>query len=286
MVRVAKWFGVAAATLAGLALLVATGIVFVSGLILGRGYEAKAETLGQPTREQLADAERQARIRGCVTCHGEGLRGQVMADIPNVVRVNAPNLTEVAAHASDQQLAAAVRQGIGHDGRALFVMPSPMYARMSDAETAALIRWIRKQPRVEGRSEGFSVGPLGRVAVVTGKLRAAPAKLVEFKTQEPIRTGPAHTAGHRLATGLCTDCHGPALYGQTMEDGTVTPDLRIAGAYNLDQFRTLMRTGTTPAGKKLGLMKKVAEKDFSNLNEAEVQALHAYLGARAEKVAD
>lgn len=286
MLRLAKWLGIAAATAVVLAATAVTAIFFVSGHMLGKSYSAKAETLGQPSAEQIADAGRQARIRGCVTCHGEGLKGSVMADIPNVVRVTAPNLTEVAARASDQQLAAAIRQGIGHDGRALFVMPSPMYARMNDAEVAALIRWIRSQPRVTGPIEGFRTGPLGRVAIVTGKLRPAPAKLEEFRTHEPLDTGKAHAAGRGLATGLCTDCHGPALYGQTMEDGTVTPDLRIAGAYDFDQFKALMRTGTTPAGKKLGLMKKVAEKDFSNLNEAELKSLHTYLEARAQKVAD
>ena len=42
------------------------------------------------------------------------------------------------------------------------------------------------------------------------------------------------------------------------------PDLAIAGAYDLAQFRTLMRTGRPPDGRDLGLMKEVAERDFAN----------------------
>jgi len=274
----------AAAVLVGLAVVAATVIVFISGQMLGRSYQAEAETLGRPTPAQLADAGRQAKIRGCVSCHGEGVRGDLVADIPKVARINAPNLTAIAAKASDEQLAAAIRQGIGHDGRALFVMPSQVYARLSDAEVAALIRWIRSQPRVPGRTEGFTAGPIGRFAVATGKIRPARAKLEEFRTQEPIDMGPQRAFGRHLATGICTDCHGPALFGQTMEDGTVTPDLSIVGAYDFEQFRTLMRTGEAPGGKKLGLMKKVAQKDFSHFTDAEIRALHNYLKARAEKI--
>ena len=63
-----------------------------------------------------------------------------------------------AGRSTDQQLAVAIRQGVGHDGRGLFVMPSAMYARLSDAEVAALIAHIRKLPRSGGATEGAQVG--------------------------------------------------------------------------------------------------------------------------------
>lgn len=69
-----------------------------------------------------------------------------------------------------------------------------------------------------------------------------------------------------------------------MDEGSVTPDLAMAGAYDLDQFKTLLRTGKAAGGKKLGLMKEVAEKDFVHLTDAEIQSLHGYLRARAEKL--
>lgn len=284
MKRVAKWIGLGLAGLIGLLIVAAIGIFLVSGYMLGKVHEAKAETLAPPTAQLLADAPRQARIQGCLTCHGEGLRGSMMIDAPIFARVTAPNLTEVAARASDQQLAAAIRQGIGHDGRALFIMPSPQYSRMSDGEVAALIAFIRSQPRAAGNSGGFKPGPIGRAIVAIGRLRPAPAKMEEFRTRAPIQAGPAHSAGQRLAANSCSECHGPALEGQTMEDGSEVPNLTIAAAYDYDQFRTLLRTGRTPGNKKLGLMKEVAEKDFVHLTDAEIKALHDYLRARAEKL--
>jgi cytochrome c553 len=233
----------------------------------------------------MADAPRQARIMGCVSCHGEGLKGNLMAEIPNVARIFAPNLTEIAARSTDQQLAAAIRQGIGHDGRPLLVMPSPQYSRMSDQEVAALIRWIRTLPRVGGGSEHVSVGPLGRVALAAGKIRTMPEKVEEYRTQAPISLGAAHAAGQRLAANDCSECHGPALFGQTLEGGEQAPDLTIVGAYDYDQFRTLLSTGRAPGGRDVGLMTKVAKLDLKHLREDEMKALYDYLKARADRLA-
>ena len=284
MKRVAKWIGVGIGGVVALLVLAAVGIFLVSGYMLGRSHEAKAETLAAPTAQQLADAPRQARIQGCISCHNEGLRGRVMIDSPAFARLTAPNLTEVAARATDQQLAAAIRQGIGHDGRALFMMPSPQYSRLSDGEVAALIAFIRSQPRTAGNVEGFDPGPIGRAMVVAGKLSPVMTRTREYRTRMPIHAAVQHAAGRRIAANSCSGCHGPALDGQLMEEGSVSPDLVMAGAYDLDQFKTLLRGGKAPGGKKLGLMKEVAEKDFVHLTDGEIKSLHDYLRARAEKL--
>jgi cytochrome c553 len=286
MKRVLKWLGLAAGGVAVLAAIAIATIFLLSEQSIARRYEPRTERLPTPSAALLQDAPRQARILGCVSCHGEGLKGRLMVEIPNVVRVYAPNLTELAARSTDQQLAAAIRQGIGHDGRGLFVMPSAMYARLSDAEVAALIAHIRALPRSQGATEGVSAGPIGRFAVVTGKLRPAPVKLEEFHTQAPVDLGPAHAAGRRLAANTCSECHGPALFGLTMEDGKAAPDLMLAGAYDLEDFRTLMRSGRAAGGRDLGLMSEVARNDFSHFTDAEIAALHAYLKARAERLSN
>lgn len=284
MKRVAKWLGLGLAGLVGLLIVAAIAIFLTSGYMLSRVHEAKAETLARPAAQLIADAPRQSRIQGCVTCHGEGLKGRVMIDAPVFAQVTAPNLTEVAARSSDQQLAAAIRQGIGHDGRPLFIMPSEQYSRMSDGEVAALIAFIRSRPRAPGHLSGFKPGPIGRALVATGKLPPVRSKIDDYRTKAPIHAGPAHSAGHRLAANSCSGCHGPALDGQTMDPGSVAPNLTIAAAYDYDQFRTLLRTGKAPGNKHLGMMKEVAEKDFVHLTDTEIKALHDYLRARAEKL--
>ncbi|HYD38364.1 MAG TPA: c-type cytochrome [Allosphingosinicella sp.] len=284
MRKALRWAGISLGAIVVL-LLVAAAVIFVlSEMALRKEHRAAAETLPAPTAAQLADAPRQARIQGCFSCHGDKLQGKVMFDAPGVARVVAPNLTALAASASDQQLAAAIRQGIGHDGRALFVMPSPMYSRLDPGEVAALIAWLRSQKHVAGMSDRPRFGPLGRFGLATGRFRSAPEEVERFRAEVPIDLGPAHADGRRLAASVCSECHGPALFGQRMGGGEEPPDLSVSAGYDLAQFTTLMRTGQTPSGKKLGLMEFVARNDLKHLTNAEIDALHAYLAARAKRL--
>ena len=279
-----RWFGFALAGLLVLLLLLAAWIWFASSRELARGWEARAERLAPPTAAQLADGPRLARALGCISCHGEGLRGRIMLDIPNVFQIWSPNLTLVAARASDQQLAAAIRQGIGVDGRGLVAMPSPQYSRLTDAEVAALIAVIRAQPRGGHTTPATALGPFGRIAFALGSVETGPRLMEEFRLAQPYDLGPAYAAGRHLSAIACAECHGADLAGDGPGGGGGAPGLAIAGAYDLEQFRALMRAGRPPDGRDLGLMREVALANFSHLTDEEIAALHAYLAARAERV--
>ena len=58
----------------------------------------------------------------------------------------------------------------------------------------------------------------------------------------------------------------------------------MVGAYDAEAFDTLMRTGVPPGGRHLGIMTLVARSDFKVFTEAEVEALYAYLSARARRL--
>lgn len=284
MRKALRWAGIGLGGLIALLIVVAIVIFVWSETILRRSYAAASESLPAPGAADKAEAPRLARVLGCLSCHGEGLRGKLMFDAPGVARVFAPNIPEVAAGASDQQLAAGIRQGIGHDGRGLFIMPSPQYSRLTDRETAALIGWIRTLPRAQGQSKGLSAGPIGRLGLVIGSFRPARDLVAEYRTQAPIALGAEHEASRHLAATACAECHGPSLMGGSAGPDQKAPDLRVAAGYDPAQFRTLMRTGRPPTGKDLGLMTTVSKDDFSHLTDAEVDALHAYLVARAKKL--
>src|SRR6266851_5242442 len=95
-------------------------------------------------------------LSGCLYCHSHhdwtapgtpivpGTEGageiQPEADLPG--RIVAPNLTPDpetgAGNWTDDQLARSIREGIGHDGRALFpMMPYTHYREMSDEDVAS-----------------------------------------------------------------------------------------------------------------------------------------------------
>ena len=283
--KLLRWIGYVLAAILLIALIFAAWVWFASGRVLSARYEGRPERLATPSAAQLADAGRQARIQGCTHCHGEQLQGTMMFDGQPFATVWAPNLTELATRATDQQLARAIRQGIGHDGRALFIMPSDQYSRMSDEEVAALIAHIRAAPRRGEATARIAWGPIGRFALAMGQMEPIMTKVADYALREPYDTGPGEAVGRRLAANGCSSCHGPDLSGQpSPEGGPPAPDLAIAAAYDLAQFRTLLRTGVPPGGRDLGLMKEVAARNLSHLNEEEVGQIHTYLRARAERV--
>ena len=284
MARLLRWARYALASIFGLIVIAAIGIWLISSAKLSASAEARPEHLAGPTPSQMADIGRQARTLGCFGCHGNGLRGNKMFDEPMVGTIWAPNLTSVAAHASDEQLARAIRQGIGVDGRALFVMPSEMFQHLSDQEVAALIGMIRKLPRGGTTTPRNSYGPLGRVGVVLGKFKTAPQLVAEYAVQEPIPVGPHAAVGRQLVITRCSACHAADLSGKEVKPGEVSPDLTIVGAYDLPAFKKLLRSGVAAGGQKLPLMGSIARSDLSHMPDPEIEAMYEYLQARAQRI--
>ncbi|MFL6786768.1 MAG: hypothetical protein ACJ8E0_10915 [Sphingomicrobium sp.] len=58
----------------------------------------------------------------------------------------------------------------------------------------------------------------------------------------------------------------------------------MIGAYDLPQFKTLLRTGRPAGGQKLKLMASIARPDLSHMTDAEIERLHAYLIAPAQRL--
>ena len=67
--------------------------------------------------------------------------------------LNSPNITPDpatgAGNWSDDALARAIREGVGHDGRTLFpMMPYQNYRKMSDEDLASVITYVRSLPPI------------------------------------------------------------------------------------------------------------------------------------------
>jgi cytochrome c553 len=283
MAKLLRWTGAVLGVLILLLALAAAYVWIASTRQLGSTIEAKPEKLVVPTAAELADGPRQLKILGCVSCHGEGLRGRMMFEEPKVAQVYAPNLTLVAAQATDQQLAQAIRQGIGHDGHPLMVMPSAQYSRLTDGEVAALISAIRVQPRGGRQTPPIKLGPLGRIGLATGKFQTQPEKVSAYAQSLPADLGPRFARGRHLAVTACSECHGAALNGGEPQPDLKAPGLSMVGAYDLPAFVRLLRTGVPSSGKQLTLMEEVAKADFSHLTDKEIAVLHAYLVERAQR---
>jgi cytochrome c553 len=278
-----RWAGYVLAGLLLIVLLAAVPVWAASAHKLGSRLEPEPERLVAPTAAELADGPRQLRVLGCIACHGEGLRGKLFFDEPEVAQVWAPNLTLIAARSTDQQLAQAIRQGISHDGRSLFIMPSAQYSRLGDGQVAALISAIRVQPKGGTQTPPIKVGPLGRIGVATGKFKTQPELVADYADDMPADLGAEFAIGRHIALTTCSECHGPSLKGGEPQPSLEAPDLTMVGAYDLPSFMKLIRTGRGASGRKLKLMDEIARNDLSHMTDAEIQALHAYLAERAQR---
>ena len=283
MSRALRWLGYVVGALVVLVLLAAAWLWVASNQKLNAPATPRAERLVQPTPAAMADIERRARTLGCISCHGEGLRGQAFLDDAKVARVHATNLTQAAARATDQQLARAIRQGIGTDGRSLVIMPSEAYQHLTDEETSALVAFIRRLPRTGSASPHRSVGPLGRLGLATGSFQTSPALAAAYRQRPAPDLGHSHAFGRYLAQTTCSGCHGSDLGGRKVSPEIIAPSLDIAGAYDLPAFTRLLREGVAPGGKHLKEMPRVARDDSRFYTDEEVAALHAYLVARAQR---
>lgn len=231
----------------------------------------------------IARGEHLARTRGCFSCHGkEAMEGAVFDDdgLFGYGRAVAPNLPRLARQVDAAALEAAIRQGIGHDGRALFSMPSFNFARMSDADVAALIAYLRAIPVREKALPASYLGWKPRWEIANRRDFAMPyyvERVPLLKHQADPR--PQIRMGEYLAMTSCNECHGFGLRGDSPFDppGKAPPDLAGAMGYDKAGFVTLMRTGKASGGRELRLMSATARNRFAYWSDAEIDAIYAYL---------
>jgi len=145
--------------------------IVLTVLIVSGGLAACASPGGAPTaagRVEVSTLVERGhylvRIMDCAGCHTPGALGGrpdparplAGADIgfgyPGGV-VYAPNLTSDRETGlgewTDAQIAAAVRQGVGRDKRALVpIMPWPSYSALTPEDMAALIAYLRTVPAI------------------------------------------------------------------------------------------------------------------------------------------
>jgi mono/diheme cytochrome c family protein len=271
-----RWTAIVLGSLLAL-IVVAYGIVYVmSERILKHDYDVPVVRLEVPTDPaSIAEGKRLATIRGCFGCHGKQAQGEVMFDEPIIGRVVAPNLTASVRQYTDPQLAVIIRTGIRPDGHSVMVMPSEAFATMTDEDVGKMIAFLKTLTPLDGPGPALTLGPLGRIGLVTGKFRTV-AQLVADTVPPPEAKNPEAASGRYLARTICAGCHGSSLSGDSNPDFT-SPDLRIVAAYSPEAFRDLMRAGAGIDGRKLRVMGPTARDSLSQLTDTEIAALYTYL---------
>lgn len=221
----------------------------------------------------LARGEHLVRTRGCRGCHGDQLQGALMWEM-----ALAPNLAEYARRETPATFEAALRHGIGADGRALYSMPAYNFMHLRDRDVADILAYLRSAPVVRAELPRATLPWPVRWEIARGLDAAVPGYLDRVP---PLRRAgdpdPAIARGEYLAMTSCNECHGFGLRADTPWEEESAPDLIIVGGYSPDAFWTLMRTGLPIGGRELPMMSGVARSRFAYLSDGEVDDLYAFL---------
>ena len=229
-----------------------------------------------------------ATIRGCIDCHGEDLGGKPFLEDGAVAMLYASNLTTgeggVGGRYADRDWVRAIRHGLGPDGKPLLFMPSFEYQTLSDQDTADLIAYLKSVPPVDRRMAANSVGPVGRVLFLLGKLPLVPAEVIDHKAVRVASVAAAATPeyGAYLATS-CTGCHGPGFSGGPIPGtpphfppaANITLHETGIGTWTEADFIRALRTGKRPDGSVID--EAMPWRLSAKMTDVELAALWAYV---------
>jgi mono/diheme cytochrome c family protein len=211
----------------------------------------------------------------------KGLPGQVFA--PNIT----PDPETGAGSWSDDQLARAIREGVSHDGRALFPsMPYPDFHKMSDEDLASVVVYLRSLPPVRKQRPVTNL-----IFPVKYLIRNAPQPL-NAPVPEPDLSAPEKRGGYLVGIAGCRDCHTPQERGQPLPgldfsggvilDGpwgrvataNITPDPSGISYYDAALFMEAFRTGFV---KSRALNQIMPWHAYRGMTDEDIGAVFAYL---------
>jgi hypothetical protein len=304
-----KFFKIFLASLLCLVALLAVGITLTIGWrpFIGPRSRPLTNRVFEGTPERWARGKYIVEnLAACADCHsphdwtkhdnpippgmeGAGEDFSVMNGLPG--HVVASNLTPDAETGSgtwsDDALARAIREGIGHDGRTLFpMMPYGAYRNMPDEDLASVIVFLRSLPPVRN--------PLPKTDIifpVKYLIRSAPQPIVNpvpaREVSDPVKRGAF------LATiASCPECHTPVDKGAPLPNmefsggqifegpwgrvasANLTPDPSGIPYYDEVLFMQAIRTGYV---KARSLNQIMPWRNYSGMTDDDLKAIFAYL---------
>lgn len=224
--------------------------------------------------------------RGCTECHGADGGGHLFIDSGGL-RVAGPNITRggVTAAYRPEDWERTIRHGVKPNGRPVMVMPAEDYNRLTDADLAAVVAYVRSLPPRPGGAAVVELPLPVRVLYGFGRIPDAAARIDHsLPPQQPVAGGVSVEQG-RYVANMCMGCHGEHLSGGKIPGGppdwpaaaNLTPGTGsvIASRYKAPaDFVAMLRSGKRPDGSAIQVM---PFGSLSKMSDADAQALHAYL---------
>lgn len=199
--------------------------------------------------------------------------------VPNIT----PDVETGAGSWTDDQIARAIREGIGHDGRTLFpLMPYDDFKYLSDEDLASIVVYVRSLEPVRNQLPERKIPfPLSRL------INAAPQPINHAIAEE--KSDPISRGAYLAKIGHCINCHTPKdntgkpVKGMEFAGGeqfgpvvsaNITPDPSGISYYDEKLFIKVLRTGHVGART---LNPPMPWWFFRNMNDDDLKSLFAYL---------
>jgi mono/diheme cytochrome c family protein len=227
-------------------------------------------------------------VVGCADCHGSDLGGKTMIDNAAMGLVASTNLTAgkggIGSTYSDADWVRAIRHGVNKDGKALMIMPSSAFAKLSDADLGAVISYIKTLPAIDRERPARKINVLPRALMTLGIIPKMAAEEIVHDSTASMATGPSATKeyGRYLASvGGCTSCHGPNLSGGGGGEPGAPPAANLTpttlGKWTEADFMRALREGKRPDGSQISDF--MPWKTFGKMTDEELKALWTYVSS-------
>lgn len=226
-------------------------------------------------------------VRGpltCTECHGADLGGRVLMDSIVFARVTAPNLTPGRGglgRLSDERWRRALWFGQGAAGEPLLMMPVEGWRAMSAQDVADAVAYLQTLPPADNELPATRVGPVGALAVLTGKLHVPPDDRPAPPAAAQVAASADVVSRGRYLAGLssCLGCHAREGTGRELAPGVVAPALSAAVMERMgaDGFARAVQEGVAPNGRKLSPL--MPYTSFVRMPREDVDAIRAFLMA-------
>jgi mono/diheme cytochrome c family protein len=286
--KVFKWLGIGFAALLGLLLVTVVIFFFVGQAQVNKRYTIAVESLSIPTNaESIGRGQHIAVIHYCQRCHAANFGGEVYFVIDGMLSIPSPNLTSgtggIGSFYTDEDWIRAIRHGVGHDERALWIMPAEGFTHLSDEDTAALIAYLKSLPPVDNELPSRTIEPMGMVLAGLGMFPPLAVDRIDHtdSRRDAPEFGLTVEYGGYLAQTMCTACHGERLNGIPFgppDNQIISPNLTMGGdlaTWSEEQFFATLHMGQTPDGRILS--EEMPWPYFGQMTDDELGALWLYL---------
>jgi mono/diheme cytochrome c family protein len=282
----------------GIALVGLAGAAVAAVVIAAQAGERKAHRhvdvslASVAWRDDAASVERGHylyRSRGCADCHGVDGAGRDVIDDGKGLLIHAPNITPApgsatAAYAADDWQR-TIRHGVAPGGRPLMIMPSEDYNRLTDADLAAVVAYVRQMPSAFGGGAQIRLPLPLRALYGIGLIQDAAEKIDHtLPPAQPVPEGVTDAHGAYVANA-CIGCHGKGLSGGRIPGAppawpaaaNLTPGEGSAlKTYTSDTaFVAMMRTGKRPDGSAVSSVMPFAA--LGAMSDTDLRALYLHL---------